>query len=79
MTNDNPATSFLNIVPADGVRIGSIAGLWCNQAGTVRLLDADGKQADFTVAAGQIIPCSPRSVEATGTTVTSLVGLSNTR
>jgi hypothetical protein len=79
MTNDNPATSFINIVPADGVRIGSVAGLWCNSSGTLRLLDADGNAGDFTVAQGQVIPCSPRSVQATGTTVTSLVGLSNSR
>lgn len=79
MVNDNPATTMRDITPADDVRIGSVAGLYCNSAGTLRVKDADGNLSNFTVAAGQILPISPVSVQLTGTTVTSLVGLSNSR
>lgn len=48
-----------------------------NVAGDVVIVGDDGVSGTFTLAAGEVLPCQPVQLKATGTTATGIYGLYN--
>jgi len=75
---DSPATSGFDIIPNDVVDLLEVTrALYVGIAGDVRVTFVSGATVTFgNVNAGTILPVRAVRVHATGTTASSLVGLS---
>lgn len=71
-----PARKAFVITPNDGADLADIPkALYANSAGNVRVTMADGGTVTYTVAGPGPLDVCPVRVWATGTTVSSLIGL----
>lgn len=72
-----PARIWRAITPHDSTNLaGGCRAIYVGGAGNIALVDIEDNVETFVgVLAGQILPCSPKRVNATNTTATSLVGL----
>lgn len=67
------ANRWVAVTPNDGADLAFVPkALWVNVAGNLALVDADGNDAIFAVAASIPIPLRARRVLATGTTATGI-------
>ena len=71
----SPAIMWIDITPSDVTKLDDVRSLFIGASGDIVLEGADGNTSTFTVQSGQILPCSPVRVLATGTTATNIVGL----
>ncbi|MCB5411770.1 spike base protein, RCAP_Rcc01079 family [Pseudogemmobacter faecipullorum] len=67
-----PGMRHRTITPSDTIDL-AVSGerprvIMCQAAGSVALVDDAGTVISYTMAAGQILPFSPRRINATGTT-----------
>jgi hypothetical protein len=72
-----PARVWKAITPHDTTNLpGGCRAVYVGGAGNIAMVDCEDTAVTFTgVLAGQILPCSPKRVNATLTTATLLVGL----
>ena len=74
-TSSAPARAHFQITPSDSINIvGGFRALFCNGAGTISILDYSGTSVTYTVTASQVLPVTGLRVNATGTTVGSIIG-----
>ena len=68
---------FVAVTPSDGTNLsGSPIGFYVGGAGNVALVGADDAAVTFVgVAAGTVLPCGAKRVNATNTTATNIVAL----
>jgi len=73
----SPAINAFAITPADGAELSEITrAIYIGGAGNVRAILRSGAEVTFAgLPAGTVLPIRVRSVQATGTTATALVGL----
>lgn len=68
---ESPAQFHVLLTPNDAADLAIIPRvLFCLSAGTLNILDRDGRAIQYPVAAGQLLPISARRLMATGTTAT---------
>lgn len=63
------------LTPSDTINFADNYLVYCGSAGTIVAIDADGTSVSYSVAAGDILPVPCKRVNATGTTVTPIIGL----
>ncbi len=63
------------LTASDTINFADLYTIYCGSAGTVAAVDADGTLVSYSVVAGDIIPVPCKRVNATGTTVTPIIGL----
>jgi hypothetical protein len=73
----SPATHAFAITPADNTELPEITrGIYVGGPGNVRAVLRSGADVTFSgLPAGTVLPLRARSIQATGTTATALVGL----
>lgn len=65
----SPATRHFAIVPDDGADLPSLPrAVYCEAAGTMAMVDADGVELSYTLAQGQVVIFRGVRIKATGTT-----------
>ena len=71
----DPAITWIAITPSDNTELSDVKSLFIGVAGTIVLEGSDNAQVQFIVQDGQILPCQPKKVLATGTSASGIVGL----
>lgn len=72
---DNFPQRHLTITPSDTVNIPNGMVVMAGTAGVLAVVDEANVVINYTVTAGTIIPIVAKRVNATGTTVTQVIGL----
>lgn len=68
-----PASRWISITNSDTVEIpADVRSLYVLTSGNLILEDITGNTETFPVTAGQVIPCQPVKILATGSTATAL-------
>jgi len=75
-----PATIWTEITPNDSADIPTInnqppRAIYADDSGDIVCVDKEGNEATLAFAAGEIKPIRPVRIKATGTGVTTIVGL----
>ena len=68
-----PASKWVLITNSDTVQVpADVRSLYIVTSGDLVLTGIDDVDATFPVVAGQIVPCQPKLVKATGSTATAI-------
>ena len=62
------------VTPSDTVNNPVVGPIRCGSAGTITVVDNADVAIQYTVVAGEVIPVKAKRVNATGTTVTGIIG-----
>lgn len=62
------------VTPDNAVNMPVVAPIRCGTAGTITVVDNADVAIQYTVVAGEVIPVKAKRVNATGTTVTGIIG-----